>query len=367
MPDSSGRTTAFRQHGNPQSTTHPIRVTRERLHCLETRSESTPAVAGDDTRSVPLRTHEVPAVAARDLEVDTVRSGPVDLSVIVPTYCGGDRVYENMCRLSRTLDTMPYTHEIVIVSDGNTDCTDQEIQRVATECPRVRAFHYARNQGKGYALTYGVARSRGRLITFIDGDGDIDPQQIASYLTIMLREQADVVVGSKRHPDSEVIYPPVRRLYSWGYQTLLRLLFNLQVRDTQVGLKVFRREVLQKVLPRIVVKRYAFDLELLVVACHLGHCRIIEAPVTVGQRFSSTISRRAVWNILQDTLAIFYRKHVLRYYDRTEEVELHRVPLLIMEPRPRRLAGATWLQRYPRPTARCRGAPRRTPRHRCAS
>jgi len=265
--------------------------------------------------------------------------------VIVPTYCGGDRVYETMCRLSRILDAMPYTHEIVIVSDGNTDCTDHEIRRVAADCRHVHAFHYAHNPGKGYALTYGVARSRGRLITFIDGDGDIDPQQIATYLEIMQREQADIVVGSKRHPESTVTYPPLRRIYSWGYQTLLKLLFNLQVRDTQVGLKVFRREVLQKVLPRIVVKRYAFDLELLVVACYLGHCHIVEAPVTIGQRFSSTIGWRAVWNVLQDTLAIFYRKNVLRYYDRAEEVELHRVPILIVEPRQRRLAGATWLHR----------------------
>jgi hypothetical protein len=87
------------------------------------------------------------------------------------------------------------------------------------------------------------------------------------------------------------------------------------VRDTQVGLKLFRREVLIAVLPRIVVKRYAFDLELLVVTHHLGFSRVVEAPVHIGQRFSSTINRQAIANILLETAATFYRKNVLRYYD----------------------------------------------------
>ena len=281
-----------------------------------------------------------------DLEIETVRRRPtVDLSVIVPTYRCAARIYANMCRLSAALDEMPYTHEILVVSDGNTDGTDREITRLSDDCPNLHALHYGRNQGKGYALTYGVARSRGRLITFIDGDGDIDPQQITTYVELMERENADIVVGSKRHPDSEVVYPPLRRLYSWGYQALLRVLFDLEVRDTQVGLKVFRRHVLEAVLPRIVVKRYAFDLELLVVACHLGYCRIVEAPVAIGQRFSSTIGVRAVRNILHDTLAIFYRKHILRYYDRCPQVELHRVPLLVVERRPSRFAAALRLSR----------------------
>jgi len=228
------------------------------------------------------------------------RTASVDLSVIVPTYRGAERIYQNLCRLSEALSKLPYSHEIVVVSDGNTDGTEQHITRRAEECPHVHAYHYMRNHGKGYALTYGVARSTGRLITFIDGDGDIDPQQIATYIETMEREQADIVVGSKRHPESRVVYPPARRLYSWGYQLVLRLLFDLQVRDTQVGLKVFRREVLEAVLPRIVVKRYAFDLELLVVACHLGYCRIVEAPVVIGQRFDSTVNMGAVRNMLID-------------------------------------------------------------------
>lgn len=238
---------------------------------------------------------------------------PPTLSVIVPTYRDGPRIYDNLVKLDQALALIGESYEIVVVSDGNEDNTHEEALRF--EAPHVRVYHYHRNMGKGFALRYGVARSHGEIVTFIDGDGDIDPAQIAVYLQIMHESGADIVVGSKRHPGSKVIYPSMRRLYSATYQLLLRVLFRLQVRDTQVGLKLFRREVLAAVLPRIVEKRYAFDLELLVVANHLGFTRVVEAPVRIGVRFSSTINRQAIMSMLLDTAAIFYRKNVLHYYD----------------------------------------------------
>lgn len=235
------------------------------------------------------------------------------LSIIVPTYRDGPHIHENLLNLDGALAQIGEPYEIIVVSDGNIDNTHQEASRL--DAPHVRVYHYAHNMGKGFALRYGVARSRGDIVTFIDGDGDIDPAQIATYLHIMRQTGADIVVGSKRHAASEVVYPPLRRLYSATYQALLRVLFNLQVRDTQVGLKLFRRDVLAAVLPRIVVKRYAFDLELLVVAHHLGYSHIVEAPVRIRRRFSSTINRRAIVSMLVETAAIFYRRNVLRYYD----------------------------------------------------
>ncbi len=240
-------------------------------------------------------------------------SAPPTLSIIVPTYRGGPRIYDNLVKLDHALAAIGETYEIILVSDGDVDETYDEATRL--DAPHVRVYHYLPNMGKGFALRYGVVRSHGCIVTFIDGDGDIDPGQIALYLRIMRESDADIVIASKRHPDSRVIYPPLRRLYSATYQALLRILFHLEVRDTQVGLKLFRREVLATVLPRIVVKRYAFDLELLVVARHLGFTRVVEAPVTIGQRFSSTINRQAIIVILQETAAIFYRRSILRYYD----------------------------------------------------
>jgi len=155
-------------------------------------------------------------------------------------------------------------------------------------------------------------------VGFIDADGDLPALLISNFIELTRVDNApDIVLGSKRHPDSDVDYPWLRRLYSLGYQLLIGILFRLPMRDTQTGLKFIRREVLSAVVPRMVEKRFAFDLELLVVARHLGYRQFVEAPVQIGERFSSTVSMRAVQGMILDTLAIFYRLHILRYYDRT--------------------------------------------------
>lgn len=288
----------------------------------------------DGRQTLPLRDNgsNSPEALDKHLPVDRMPR-TIDLSVIMPTYRDGPRIFATVERFDAILSELAIAYEIVVVSDGNTDSTAPELARLAQKHPHIRACHYTPNQGKGYALAYGVAHSHGDMVTFIDGDGDIDPRQIALYLDLLQSTQSDIVVGSKRHPQSTVVYPGVRRLYSWGYQTMLRLCFDLKVRDTQVGLKVFHRDVLEAVLPRIVVKRYAFDLELLVVAHLLGYRRITEAPVQIGQRFSSTINWRAVWNMVWDTAAIFYRKNILHYYDRMPQTALADAPLLIRKAR----------------------------------
>jgi hypothetical protein len=66
----------------------------------------------------------------------------------------------------------------------------------------------------------------------------------------------------------------------------------------------------------MVEKRFAFDLELFVVAKKFGFQDFVEMPVNIGERFTSTVSTRAVRGILLDTFAIFYRLRILHFYDR---------------------------------------------------
>jgi len=94
-------------------------------------------------------------------------------------------------------------------------------------------------------------------------------------------EGADAVIGSKRHPESKIEYPVVRKIMSWGYQQIIKGMFGLNVRDTQVGMKIYRRKLLEDVLPRLLVKQFAFDIEILAVSYHLGYTKIYEAPVQI--------------------------------------------------------------------------------------
>jgi glycosyltransferase involved in cell wall biosynthesis len=174
------------------------------------------------------------------------------------------------------------------------------------------------NVGKGFALSLGVDQSVGELVTFIDADMELDPANIGGFIEIMETSKCDAVIGSKRHPLSKVAYPRFRRFQSWAYQLLIRLLFNLNVRDTQTGLKLFRRQVLREALPLLAIKRFAFDLELLVVARQLGYRNVCEAPISLDYQFESTVNLGSAWRVLWDTAAIFYRLRILRYYKRRQ-------------------------------------------------
>jgi O-antigen/teichoic acid export membrane protein len=242
-------------------------------------------------------------------------TGPaVDLTIVVPYYNPGPLLRANLEQLIAVLGSMDVSFEIVAVSDGCTDGSELSIADLADE--RILRVSLPLNQGKGAALRTGLNSGRGRYLGFIDADGDLDPRLLEPFVTLIRLYQPDIVMGSKRHPLSEVAYPPLRRVYSVGYQLLIRILFRLNVRDTQTGLKLVSRDALAAVLPRLLEKRFAFDLELLVVARRLGYRRVLEAPVRVRHQFSSTVSFRSVRHTLVDTLAIFYRSRILQYYDR---------------------------------------------------
>jgi glycosyltransferase involved in cell wall biosynthesis len=252
--------------------------------------------------------------AERSEDETSASPGPVQLSVIVPAYREGRRIYDNLCRLVRELDEIGVSYEVVVVSDGNTDSTVREARRVQSAA--IKVLHYPMNVGKGFALSFGVEHSSGPLVTFIDADMELDPANIRTFIALIDELQCDAVIGSKRHPGSKVNYPAFRRLQSAVYQLLVRALFDLNVRDTQTGLKLFRRQVLSQAVPLLAIKRFAFDLELLVVARFLGYRRVEEAPISLDYQFESSVNLWSAWHVLWDTAAIFYRLRVLRYYER---------------------------------------------------
>lgn len=236
------------------------------------------------------------------------------LSVIVPFY-REPKITENIKTIENILDKSFSNFEIICVEDGRSDSKNSNF--VKKKSNRIKVLSYPFNVGKGFALAYGFTQSKGNLVAFLDGDLDIHPKQLRLFVDLMDLVNADIVIGSKRHPLSQVHYPPLRRIYSRVYQILVRLLFGLNITDTQVGIKLFKRKVLRDVIPRLMVKAWAFDLEVLVVAHRLGYRRIIEAPIELKmRRFGSKINFTAVRHILIETAAIFYRRFLLRYYDR---------------------------------------------------
>jgi glycosyltransferase involved in cell wall biosynthesis len=238
------------------------------------------------------------------------------LSLVAPVWNGATFIEDSIRTILRSLEQLDRPFELIVVCDGSTDRTAERARSVGD--PRVRVLRYEQPSGKGVAVTCGLAHARGRLVGWLDSDLDIHPDAIVEAARRFDREPAvDAVVGSKRHPRSAVAYPIVRRVYSWGFQLLVRALFRVNVRDTQVGCKLFRREMLDTVVPLLLIKRYAYDLELLAVGAEFGFDRIDEIPIRLDYRFSGTgITNSAVRWMLVDTLAIAYRIHIRHWYVR---------------------------------------------------
>jgi glycosyltransferase involved in cell wall biosynthesis len=237
------------------------------------------------------------------------------LSVIIPAYKQEKTIVKDVKAMMKSLDTTGYNYEIIIVVDGMVDNTLQYVKEIKSS--KVRALGYAKNQGKGHAVRYGMMHAKGDIIGFIDAGMDIHPAGFNMLLNHMEWYNADIIVGSKLHPASKVNYPLWRKILSRGYRLLTRMLFGFKVRDTQVGIKFFKRKVITDVLPRLLVKTYAFDIEFLAVAYSLGYQRIYEAPIEINFTRGS-ITKMNMWRVvfwmLWDTFAVFYRLKIMRYY-----------------------------------------------------
>jgi len=245
------------------------------------------------------------------------------LSVIVPAYKAEYFISKNLEKLKEVLDKIRYPYEIICVVDGNVDKTFEEAQKIAGKYPKeIKVTGYERNMGKGHAVRFGMAKSKGDIIGFVDAGFELNPNSLSILLEHFEWYNADIIIGSKRHPASKIIYPWQRKIFSFVLQSIVRILFGLKVKDTQVGMKFFRREVLEKTLPRLLVKAFAFDIEMLAVAYYLGFKRIYEAPVELkmefGKNFSTIASKgffKTSWSVFWDTIAVFYRLRILHYYD----------------------------------------------------
>lgn len=237
------------------------------------------------------------------------------LSLVVPVYRQEKTVVKNILLIRQALDAIRYDYEVIVVVDGKIDNSFENIKEA--KIPKVKCLFYQENRGKSYAIRLGMHEAKGDYVMFIDSGNEIDTSGISMLLEHMEWYNADIIVGSKRHPASQVTYPLSRKILSYGYYLLVKVLFGISVRDTQAGIKIYKKQVLEKVLPRLVEKKFAGDLEILVVANSLGFTHIYEAPIKLDYNLGSITSAAtfgAIRDIFVDTLAIFFRTNIIHYY-----------------------------------------------------
>jgi glycosyltransferase involved in cell wall biosynthesis len=229
--------------------------------------------------------------------VATTPDNGMAVSVVVPAYQEAASIVPALTRLAAVLHAGGRPYEIVVVSDGSTDGTADKAR--ALDLPGTTVLEYSANRGKGFALRYGFERSSNPLVAFIDGDLDLDPAVLPGFLAQIAADEADVVVGSKVHPQSHVVYPLPRRMASRSFRLATRVMLGLDLGDTQTGVKAMRRSVVAPIMDEIQVTGFAFDLELMCWLKERG-ARIQEAPVVLNFEFTSTIKASSMWEAMTD-------------------------------------------------------------------
>ena len=242
------------------------------------------------------------------------------LSVILPAYNEGESIYANILRVCEILRGMDF--EIVVVDDGSADNTYSEAKRAEDEGYPVRAILQEANLGKGATLFRGFEFSAGEKIAFLDADLEIAPEYLLSLLKVMDETNADVVAGVKDMSENQ--FPWLRRMMSKTYKRSVSFLFGLAISDTQTGIKLFKREVLEATVPRLSISRFAFDIELLLAASRFGY-KIVEYPVKIVFSRSGNLGRMNSSNIFgafKDTFAIYARASFWRWLEPSRSMQI---------------------------------------------
>jgi glycosyltransferase involved in cell wall biosynthesis len=236
----------------------------------------------------------------------------VELSFVIPAYNEEDSIEDALGALDKVVKNRKLPYEIIVVNDGSKDKTLPKAITYASKNGHVRVVSYDNNVGKGYAVRAGFMQTTGEVVVFVDSDMDIDLGEVSKYVVAL--EHGDIVIASKWHPDSVVSMPLTRRILSHGFNVLVRILTGAKLKDTQVGLKAMRKSVFANIFPRLCVKRYAFDVELLAVASLYG-LRIVQMPAQI--RIRESFRLKEVFKMFQDLLGIAYRLRVLHWYQRS--------------------------------------------------
>lgn len=208
---------------------------------------------------------------------------PIRTSIVVPAYNEARRMEESLPKLVDVLlgragdGPRDAETEVIVIDDGSTDDTVEVALAQLAELSHVELLSMEENRGKGAAVRAGVARARGDVIAFIDADMASDPRGLGSLIRSL--DDSEVSIGSRVLPESSVTcWDPKRILFGRTFNHFVRVSTGLSHHDTQCGFKAFRAPAAKVLFHAATIDRYAFDVEILMLARKLG-MRVREVAV----------------------------------------------------------------------------------------
>ena len=234
------------------------------------------------------------------------------LSLIIPAYNEEKRIKETLEAYRSKLLELGINFEIIVEMDGCTDRTPEIVRELAVKFPEIKFIEFKERLGKGGGLLKGFEIASGDVVGFVDADGSVKPSEFIKLLSEIERDY-DIVIASRRAEGAVVRNQPLlRKVLSKGFNVLVKLLFRLPFKDTQCGAKVFRRNALEKILPEVNSKGFAFDVNLLYLATRNGF-RIKEVGIRWEDKRGSKVKGRTVVEMFLAVIKLRLRYSLLRF------------------------------------------------------
>jgi dolichyl-phosphate beta-glucosyltransferase len=230
------------------------------------------------------------------------------LSIIVPAYNEEERLVASLGKITSYLDAAGIDAEILVVDDGSKDRT-AELAVKALLGRRGRVLRNGDNRGKGYSVRHGVLEARGRFVLLTDADLSTPIDDHAKLAAVIRDRDLDVVIGSRALPDSDVQVRQgwLRETMGRSFNTIIRAVTGLPYRDTQCGFKLMDRERVKPLFDKMVVNRFAFDVELLFLCARFG-LSVADVPVIWRNATGSKVSVLGdPLNMIADVLRVRWR------------------------------------------------------------
>ncbi|OWK36179.1 glycosyltransferase family 2 protein [Fimbriiglobus ruber] len=233
----------------------------------------------------------------------TARPHASSLSLVVPAYNEAAVIAHAVREADEALGELFDEYEILVVDDGSGDDTAAIVAALLGEFPRVRLLWHPRNRGYGAALRTGFEAAAFERVAFTDADGQFDLRDLSTLAALV--DNTDIAVGYRADRKD----PWRRRVLSRGYNLLARTLLGTRIRDVDCALKVFRREVVVRLLPA--ARGFFVNTEMMTRARLLGF-DVIERPVTHRPRLGGA-SKVSLWEVpktLRVLLGFWWREVV---------------------------------------------------------
>lgn len=203
-------------------------------------------------------------------------SNSLQISVIVPLLNERESLPELTSRIDKVMHEASLKYEVIMVDDGSTDGSWDEIERLSKANPQIHGIRFRRNYGKSAALYCGFEKAQGDVVVTMDADLQDFPEEIPSMYRMISEEGWDIVSGWKQHRQDNAL---TKNLPSKLYNATARHITGIKLHDMNCGLKAYRKDVVKNIEVYGEMHRYIPYL-----AKNAGFTRITEKPTQHAKR-----------------------------------------------------------------------------------